>query len=815
MRRAAVALLLIVLTAFAFTQEKPFGVVANVTAIEVTAEVVDASGKIPPDLKASDFVIIEDGVERPVASLEYLCAQCGAAAAPSATTAETIATAAPAAAATPAAQWDILVYIDYELSSRTTIRDAVRSLTTEAERLTRNGRVEIVVADPSPRRLLAPTNDAKAVADALTAAGKINAQSRLANVRRAFIENTDDKTGASGPSYAGMTDMRSSVAEEGMLIQNFLGRLSAWLGGYPRQTSRALMLVADGFDINPGDFYSDAMAPAVPAERHTTNRVAAGGGNSVADDVRAQRMASRARTESGKLQSDELSDSRRAYHPLAAQAAAAGWTIISMRGGLNAELAADSSMGSGNKVVSNFNTNGGGTGRATRGLQARPVEALATFAEATGGTLVADTSKFGKTIDTLANRVRLTYEVSRPVDGLVHQIDVKAVRAGLKVNASRYASSSTPELVANSRAATLIENGTAPGELPVSAKLALDKGSKGNPKGTLEARVALAPIAPLKSQLKSATMRVTIGVATGKEQPRIIHQLHPNFDLSQLSNATFTSPMQLPKNVDKVAIVIEELSTGAWGGTVLPVAKNQDVITTAGWTDAAVDPMNWLPYETALKEAQKVGKLIVQCAGCDESMFADSTLRNTLNTAFVVTNKPDTTPHVLLLDPWGHQRFDWKPANAPDLVAKLRMAVSVGSALVQAGSQGDTPEAHFSLGFAYLRTQSFEDAQREYSLAETGARAKGDNVLAQRAQIQHAAARGQSGKRNEAIASLEKIVKAPQSPLTEAEAWLILGHLRKGSGNEKGAREAYTTAAQRAPQGSEIQKVATKLASGG
>lgn len=809
MRRPAVALLSIVLTAVtAFTQEKPFGAVTNVTAIEVTAEVVDASGKIPNDLKASDFAILEDGVEYPVASLEYLCAQCGPApaAAPETT--------APATNTTTATPWDIVIYIDYELSSRTTIRDAVKTLLNESERLTRNGRVEVVVADPTPRRILASSSDPKAIADALTAASKINAQSRLANVRRAFIDSTDDKTGANEGAYSNMTDMRSSIAEESMLIQNFLGRLSAWLGGYPRQSSRALLLVADGFDINPGDFYSDSMTPAIPAERHTSNRVAAGGSNSTGADMRAQRLAAQARTEGGKLQSDEMTDSRRAYHPLAAQAAAAGWTIISMRGGLNAELAAESSMGSGNNVVSNFNTNGGGMGRATRGLQARPVEALATFAEATGGTLVADTSKFGKTIETLGNRVRLTYQVSRPIDGLVRQIDVQSRRAGLKVNAARFASSSTPELVANSRTAALIQSGTAPGELPVSAKLQLDKGAKGNPVGTLEARVGLAPIAPLKPQLKQATVRVTIGVATGKDQPRIIHQLHSNFDLSQLNSATFTSPMQLPKNVEKVAIVVEELSTGAWGGAVLPFAKNQDVITTAGWTDAGADPMNWLPYETALKEAQKVGKLIVQCAGCDEKIFADTTLRNTLNTAFVVTNKPDTTPHVLLLDPWGHQRFDWKPANAPDLTAKLRLAMSIGSALVQAGSQGDTPEAHFSLGFAYLRAQSFEDAQREYALAETGARAKGDNVLAQRAEIQHAAASAQGGKRNEGIAALEKIVKAPASPLTEAEAWLILGHLRKSAGNEKGAREAYANALQHAPQGSEIQKVASKLVSG-
>lgn len=813
MRRRAVALLLItLLPSAAFTQEKQFGAVSNVTAIEVTAEVVDASGRIPSDLKASDFVVIEDGVERRVSSLEYLCPACIGAVAPATTT-----TAAAPATTTATAQpgaWDTLIYIDYELSSRTTIRDAVKSLLNESERLTRNGRVEVVVADPTPRRILAPTSDAKAVADALTTASKINAQSRLATVRRAFIDTTQDEKNANEQNFSGMSDMRSSIAEESMIIQNFIGRLSTWLGGYPRQGTRALFLVADGFDVSPSDFYSDVMTPNVTMDRRGSNRISSG--QATAADLKQQKDTLRAQRETGKLQSEEMTEGRRAYHPLALQAAAAGWTIVSFRGGLNAELAADSSMGSGNNVVSNFLTGSGGTGKPTRGMQARPVEALATFAEATGGTLVADTSKFGKTIETLGNRVRLTYEVSRPADGLVRQIEVVSKRKGLKVNATHYASSSTPELVANSRTAALIDGTGTGGELPVTAKLEFEK-TKGreNPKGTLEARVGLAPIAPLKPQLKTAALRVSIGVATGKDQPRIIHQLHPNFDLSQLNSATFTSPMQLPKNVDKIAIVIEELSTGAWGGALLPVPKNQDVITTAGWTEGSADPMNWLPYDAALKEAQRVGKLIVQCAGCDEHMFADTTLRNTLNMAFVITNKSDAQPHVLLLDPWGHQRFDWKPANAPDLVAKLRMAMSIGSALVQAGAQGDTPGAHFSLGFAYLKAQDFAAAQQEYNLADAAARAKGDNVLAQRAQIQSAAALGQSGKRDGAIAALEKIVKTPASPATEAEAWLILGHLRKGSGNERGAREAYTHAAERAPAGSDLQKIATKLASGG
>jgi tetratricopeptide (TPR) repeat protein len=148
------------------------------------------------------------------------------------------------------------------------------------------------------------------------------------------------------------------------------------------------------------------------------------------------------------------------------------------------------------------------------------------------------------------------------------------------------------------------------------------------------------------------------------------------------------------------------------------------------------------------------------------------------------------------------------------VTSRLRQVLPHAGAIVHAGSLGETPEAHLALGFTYLKLQSFEAAQKEYELAESAARAKGDNVLAQRAQIQGAAALAQAGKREPAIASLEKILRTPQSPATEAEAWLILGHLRKASGNAKAANDAYAKAAERAPHGSELHKVATKLASG-
>lgn len=812
MRLAGSALVFFV-AVFALAQGSPFSAVTNVTAIEVTVEVVDEQGRTPSDLKPSDFAIFEDGVERPVVAIEYLCPGCGAGG-PASLPVEQASPGQPGSPVLHHGPWDVLIYIDYELSSRITIREAVRTLTAEAERLTKQGRVEVVVSDPTPRRLLAPTTDTKAVAEALATASKISAQSRLAGVRRAFIMASVDGKGTDEESYAKFGNMRSSIVEETALVRTFIGRLSTWIGGYPRRSPQALFLVADGFDVNPSDFYAETLHPNIPQDRRGRERVQ--GGSASPRDLRRQANVREAKREAKLLESEaRYAEAGRAYHPLARQLAAAGWTVVSMRGGLSAEIASEAAMGSGNNVVANFMSGNGNTGLPTRGLQLRPVEALATFAEATGGDLVADTTKFGNTIDALANRVTLTYQVSRPVDGLVRQIDIQARREGISVNGARYASSSTPELVATSRASSLIDGAELQGDLPVTAKLQLEQGSRrDSPKGVLEARVGLAAIAPVRAQLKDASVRVTIGVAAGNEQPRIIHQLHNDFDLSHLPEATFTSPMQLPKNVEKIAVVIEELTTGAWGGAVLPVPRNQDVVVTAGWTDSSASaPMPWAEWEAALQQAQREKKLVVQCSGCDEKLFTDSTLRNTLG-AFVLTRKAGAQPRLLVLDPWGRTRLEWKPVNASETTARLQQVLPHAGAILHAGSLGDTPEAHLALGFTYLKLQSFGDAQKEYELAESTARAKGDATLAQRAQIQGAAALAQSGKRDAAIASLEKILETPQSPATEAEAWLILGHLRKASGNAKAANDAYARAAERAPQGSELQKVATKLAGG-
>ncbi|HEX8153295.1 MAG TPA: hypothetical protein VF698_09230, partial [Thermoanaerobaculia bacterium] len=268
MRTAVAVVLLLVFPLTLVAQQQPFGEQLHVTAIEVTAEVTDAQGRTPGDLQPADFVIIEDGVERQVKAVEYLSGVTGDATVDGTQVADATPAAEPAAApkaapaVTAAKPWDILIYIDFDLSGRRTIRDAVRALAAQAPRMAKTGRVEVVVADPSPRRLLAPSNDPEAIARALSFTEALNPADRLTHIRKQFLENLNDKIARKDePKFAGLNDTRMPISEEGMLIRNFLGRLGTYLGGYHREGSRALFLVSDGYDVDPSDFYAPTLPP--------------------------------------------------------------------------------------------------------------------------------------------------------------------------------------------------------------------------------------------------------------------------------------------------------------------------------------------------------------------------------------------------------------------------------------------------------------------------------------------------------------------------------------------------------------------------
>lgn len=98
-------------------------------------------------LTAKDFLVLDDGRSSPVTRFE------------------TLATGGPGAG-----PWSILVYVDRVLGRRDTVARGLSALSARAEQLVHLGQVEVVVADPDPRRVLAPSGDVQQVRAALAEA---------------------------------------------------------------------------------------------------------------------------------------------------------------------------------------------------------------------------------------------------------------------------------------------------------------------------------------------------------------------------------------------------------------------------------------------------------------------------------------------------------------------------------------------------------------------------------------------------------------------------------------------------------------------
>ena len=108
--------------------------------IELTVQVLDSKGEVPrATIQAGDFTVLEDGQPRPVSAVSPL-----------------------------SQPWRIVIYVDRMLTGSRTLRAAAGSLAERARELALLGTVELVVAEPQPRVVLAPTQNVKAIDEALS-----------------------------------------------------------------------------------------------------------------------------------------------------------------------------------------------------------------------------------------------------------------------------------------------------------------------------------------------------------------------------------------------------------------------------------------------------------------------------------------------------------------------------------------------------------------------------------------------------------------------------------------------------------------------
>jgi VWFA-related protein len=524
----------------------------HVTAIDVVADVRDASGEVPRGLTPSDFLLIEEGVERAVIGVEYLRAA-------RKTRAIDAAPEVKSAVPEPVPEWEIVVYFDDQLSSGRSRKRAAEALIRQVDELVRMGNVDVILATPTPSALVRRTRDPEAIKQALRKVAAHPGLNSLISHRRDFHAIEQVETGqalfqaesrrapnnpGSGSARGGgatfspieADTIRPFIDEEMRLIARFRTHLVNWLSTYRRHVPRMLFVVTDGFDLDPLEFYGENLQPNEKAALQSY--------------VGQSRIG-----QSMEWTSQAL--------------AAAGWMTVSMPGDTNLSGWLDDASGSSvGRVRSSANLNTA-VSPGRKGLVYRPLDPLNQMADSTGGKVIPAPEKLGRMITELDDRIKVTYQVGRPPDGKARKMELRARDRNFKVHTAKWAASSTPDEMAEARALDLLKSGSDSGELRVQASVRWDASTSERRKGTIQAVADLEPIArivPPTSRVFRVTFAVLDSSASAFVKTHIV-----NADRQSADRFRYQAPIEVKATASRIVVTVEEIGTGVWGGAAVAV----------------------------------------------------------------------------------------------------------------------------------------------------------------------------------------------------------------------------------------------------
>jgi Ca-activated chloride channel family protein len=473
---------------------------------ELPVQILDRRGEVPRAVQAGDLTVIDGGKPWPAASLA------------------------------PVSQpWRIVVWVDRVLTGSRTLRAAAGTLAEQAQALAALGTVEVVVAEPQARIALAPTRDVRAIDEALS---KLWLESEGRDDLRVLRRRFRDEKGEEGDDPAAR--VAEAVAAEARVVRRQQDALSEWLLAQSGSGPRAVLLVSDGFDLDPAKFYRGTGPGTITAE-----------------------ASGEPKTE-GALEKTALEAAR--------TAAALGWTVIPLPLG-------DSSLPDLRRVrphgTGNPQTPIGITidhGRKDARDQPPPPPALfapqqplAWMAEATGGEVALQPANLSGALSRLRSRYWLRWQAPLAMDGRPRPLEVVTSRSDLTVKARRWDVAGSPEILADSRAARLLADEDEGLGLEISARLQPDPATPSdNRRAILDLRLesAAIPAGPLRLTVAGPS-------GSGAGSGAAYHHLLTAADLAGAEPNVYRLPVPLPEGAEAVAVLVEPLAGGAWGGQVV------------------------------------------------------------------------------------------------------------------------------------------------------------------------------------------------------------------------------------------------------
>jgi Ca-activated chloride channel family protein len=421
--------------------------------------------------------------------------------------------------------WRIVVYVDRVLTGSRTLRAAAGTLAEQAAALTALGTVEVVVAEPHPRVALDPTRDVQAVDEALSKLWLENEGRDDVRLLRQHFRDDKPEGGVDPADRA-----TQAIDTEARLVRNQEDGFAEWLLSQESQGPRVVFLVSDGFDTNPAKFYRSSLAEGEGALERTaleTARTVAALGWTVFPVP---------------LGDSTLPDLRR-FHPRSTVKTPIGGTIA--LGRKPTPEAKDQTPQPPPLLA--------------------PQEPLTWMAEATGGEVILQPSGLAATLARLGSRFALRYEAPRALDGRPRPLEVATSRSDLRVRARRWDVAGIPEYIAAERAVRLLEGEDEGIGLELSSRVQPAVAADAEAGVAADARAGTLDLRIESPQIPAGPLRVTLAGPTG----RAFHHVLSAADLAGSEPNVYHLPVTLPEGAEAVAVLVEPLAGGSWGGQVV------------------------------------------------------------------------------------------------------------------------------------------------------------------------------------------------------------------------------------------------------
>ncbi len=511
--------------------------------LRLSVEVLDAKGNAPGDLTAGDLEVREGDNLLPVVGL-------GAADAPS----------------------RVVIYFDQALSSSGVLKRAASGLAAMSRQLVELGEVEVVTAADVPEMTLA-SRDELVIQETLSRAALTDSgERRVLEIRQRVLRELRLSSPASAaPGPEEIADLiTAGIEEELELIRERQHQLIHWAsqpahrqaGGAAGSDGPALLMwVTDGFDLDPVGFYLQVLDP------ETTRTII----------PRVSRLES-------------LDGSSR---QLAQTLAALGWTVMPVAiaaseteaAGLEyAPIEVDAERGGTTSAPGITLRPGSLFGRRREAEEDKapaasliePRAPLALLAEASGGEVITTDRALRDAVFRFAGRFELSYRSALSPETAAERLEVRALRPGLTVRARRWVSPGIPDQVAEVRLRRLLAGIEDDGGFDVAAVLKLLEGDaeeeeQAGTAAEIEARLELRELETAtaegsRKELDEALFRVTLAIAAAGREPRLEREVVAAENLRQLEEWRYRTRLDLPSDATEVAVLIEDLSGGGWGG---------------------------------------------------------------------------------------------------------------------------------------------------------------------------------------------------------------------------------------------------------